>query len=88
MLCALSNISFNFGDIIATVFILIMMVGIIVFIIRLLITVSTKVKHPASQNNAALAQQVHELTIRINKLEQQLEERKKVVVNTHNDFFL
>ena len=75
MLSTLENI--YIGDIISTVFILFIMVIIIVVIIGLLKMVFAKSKQYASQNNSSLVHQVQELTMRINSLEQQMDELKK-----------
>ncbi|KOS68680.1 hypothetical protein AEA09_09090 [Lysinibacillus contaminans] len=65
------------GDIISTAFILFIMVIIIIVIIGVFKMVFAKAKQPASQSDSALVQQVYELTMRINTLEQQMDELKK-----------
>ena len=65
------------GDIISTIFIFIILVTMILVIIRLLIMDFSKNKQPSTQNNSSLDQQVHELTMRVQKLEQQVDELQK-----------
>lgn len=65
------------GDIISTLFILFILVIMIVASVSMLKMVVAKAKQPASQSDSAIVQQVYELTIRMNTLEQQMEELKK-----------
>ncbi|MFJ7736208.1 hypothetical protein ACIQ2D_07655 [Lysinibacillus sp. NPDC097287] len=72
---AIENI--HVGDIITHIFIFFVLVTMIVVVIRVLIMMFAKNKQPSTQNNPSHLQQIHELTMRIQKLEQQIEELQK-----------
>lgn len=67
----------NIGDVVSTIFILVILVTLIVVIIRIVAMMFAKNNQPSTHNNTSVVQQVDALTTRINRLEKQIEELQK-----------